>query len=494
MKKHIIAIDIGTQSSRASVMTQDGDILGIHQIAHDLDSPHPNWAQQNADGWWTETCQAIQAVVQDTGIGPSSIAAVCCCGQMHGPVGLDDQGQITTPWIQLWCDKRCGSQCEDLLTRRDELDLLMHSANPVGPAWPGLKIRWIKDNDPKAYDRTRWFLVPKDFINYRLTGVAGSDPSEMSCSFVYDCQTEAYSQALADAVGIDLGKFAPIHKSHEVMGAVTEAAAQLTGLPAGTPVVAGGGDFPVSMLGFGIVGEGVTADVTGSSTLLAAHSKTPLLNPAIQNLRHVVPGWIPFTILDCGGLSMTWCRDLVGSMRGRDASFDELIELASQASAGSEGLTFYPYMLGERRRENRQSRGGYFGLTLEHRAPQFVRAVMEGVALTMGKDVQAFQAQGHSVTHLMSVGGGTRNELWNQIKASVMGAPLQLSEEPEAGLKGAAILGAAGAGLIHDVTQTAIERRARTRVVTPDTAMTKTYESVQKEYIRIYEHMLGFWA
>jgi xylulokinase len=374
------------------------------------------------------------------------------------------------------------------------MDLLKHSANPVGPAWPGLKIRWIKDHDPEAYDRTRWFLVPKDFINYRLTGAAGSDPSEMSCSFVYDCQTEAYSRDLADAVGIDLAKFAPIRKSHEVMGQVTETAARLTGLPAGTPVVAGGGDFPVSMLGFGIVGEGVTADVTGSSTLLAAHTKKPLLHPAIQNLRHVVDGWIPFTILDCGGLSMTWCRDLVTSMRGQEASYDELIDMASQAPAGSAGLTFYPYMLGERRRENRQAHGGYFGLTLDHAAPHFVRAVMEGVALTMGKDILAFQQQGHAVRQLMSVGGGTRNELWNRIKASVIGTPLHLSEEPEAGIRGAALLGAAGAGLVQDVTQTAMERRAKTRTVEPDRAMAKAYESVQREYMRIYEHMLGFWA
>ena len=494
MKKNIIAIDIGTQSSRAAVVTQAGDILGIHQIAHDLDSPQPNWAQQKADAWWDETCRAIQAVLQETGADVSSIAAVCCCGQMHGPVGLDDRGQVTTPWIQLWCDKRCGQQCEDLLKRHEESALLKLSANPVGPAWPGLKIRWIKDHDPEAYQRTQWFLVPKDFINYRLTGVAGSDPSEMSCSFVYDCQTEAYSQDLADAVGIDLAKFAPITRSHEVMGTVTDTAAKLTGLREGTPVVAGGGDFPVSMLGFGIVGQGVTADVTGSSTLLAAHTQKPLLNPAIQNLRHVVDGWIPFTILDCGGLSMKWCRDLVSSMRGKDASYDELIDMAAQAAPGSDGLTFYPYMLGERRRENRQSRGGYFGLTLDHAAPQFVRAVMEGVALTMGKDILEFRKQGHEVRHLMSVGGGTRNELWNRIKANVIGAPLQLSEEPEAGLKGAALLGAAGAGLIQDVTQTAIERRAKTRVVEPDHDISRTYQSIQSEYIRIYEHMLGFWA
>lgn len=494
MSKNIIAIDIGTQSSRASVVTQHGQILGIHQIKHDLDSPHPSWAQQNPDSWWEEACRALQTVLKETGVNKSSIAAVCSCGQMSGPVGVDEKGMVTTPWVQLWCDKRCSEQCEDMLKRHDELELLKHSANPIVPAWTGIKVRWHKDHELDAYNRTRWFLVPKDFINYRLTGVAAADPSEMSCSFVWDCETEAYSQSLADAVGVDLEKFAPIHPSHAVIGEVTEEASKLTGIPAGTPVVAGGGDFPVSMLGFGIVGEGVTADVTGTSTLLAAHTKKPLLDVSIQNLRHVVDGWIPFTILDCGGMSMKWCKDLVSSMRGKEVSYDELIKMASEATAGSDGLIFYPYMLGERRRENTTSRGGYFGITLNHSAPHFVRAVMEGVALTMGKDILDFKKQGHKVKQLMSVGGGTRNELWNKIKASITGAPIKLSEEPEAGLKGAALLGAAGAGLIGDIAATAVERRAETRIVEPDKALVGKYREVQKEYVRIYEHMLGFWA
>lgn len=491
--KHLVAIDIGTQSSRAAVLTRDGDILGIHQIKHDLDSPHPGWAQQNPDLWWTETCRALRNVLKETGVDTASIAAVSTCGQMHGPVGVDDAGKVTTPWVQLWCDKRCGEQCEEIRKHHNEADLRRLSGNSILPAWTGIKVRWHKDHEPETYHGTRWFLVPKDFINYRLTGVAAADPSEASCSYIWDCGKEEYSDQLAAAVGVDVGKFAPVHPSHEVIGEVTAKAAKLTGLPAGVPVVAGGGDFPVSMLGFGIAGEGVTADVTGTSTLLAAHTKMPLLDPAIQNLRHVVPGWIPFTILDCGGLSMKWCRDLVSSIRGRSVSYDQLIAMAAKAPAGSEGLIFYPYMLGERRRENTTSRGGYFGLTLQHSAPHFVRAVMEGVALTMGKDLADFKHQGHQISHLMSVGGGTRNELWNKIKASITGVPIELSEEPEAGLKGAALLGAAGVGLIGDPVQTAMERRTKTRTVLPDKAMMKTYREIQKEYIRIYEHMLGFW-
>ncbi len=493
MANNILALDIGTQSVRSSVLTADGKILGIAQVKHEVDSPQPSWAQQRPDDWWSETCQAIRDILNETGVGSETIAAIGTCGQMHGPVGVDEQGAVTTEWVQLWCDKRCQPQVEAVRSQHDETRLAAIAGSSINPAWVGLKVRWHVDNEPAVYERAQCFLVPKDFINYRLTGVAAADPSEASGSFLWDCERDAYSRELAEAVGVDLAKFAPVHASHEVIGRVTGAAAKVTGLREGTPVVAGGGDFPVSMLGFGIVGHGVTADVTGTSTLLAAHSENPLVDPAIQNLRHAVDGWIPFTILDCGGLSMKWCKDLVGSVIGREVSYDELIEMASEAPPGSDGLLFFPYMLGERRRENISSHGGYFGISLNHSAPHFVRAVMEGVGLAMGKDVAIFRERGLNVKKILSVGGGTRNELWNQIKANVTRSPLELSDEPEAGLKGAALLATAGIGLIDDLAAAAIERRAAARAVQPDTNTFQAYDAAQVEFIRVYNHMLGFW-
>ena len=491
--KYIIAIDIGTQSTRASVINQDGTILIIEQIKHDIVRPLPNWAQQNPDSWWNETCHAIREVLKKANVNLSAIAVVATCGQMHGPVGIDEDGNTTTPWVQLWCDKRCNEQCQDLLAKNDQNELQKITGNPVYPSWQGIKVRWHKEHEPDSYNRTRWFLVPKDFINYRLTGVAAADPSEASCSYLYDWHTEDYSQELADIVGVDLKKFAPIYRSQDIIGEVTEEAAGQTGLPIGIPVVAGGGDFPVSMLGFGIVGEGITADVTGTSTLVAAHTVKPLLNPVIQNCRHVVEGWIPFTILDCGGLSMKWCKDLVSSLNGKEVSYNDLINLAVKAPAGSDGLLFYPFMLGERRRENISSLGGYFGINLNHSAPHFIRAVMEGVALTMGKDIIEFNKQGHKLNRLLSVGGGTRNELLNQIKSSVVNSPIEISNEPEAGLKGVAILGSAGVGLINNPVQTSIERRDDIRIIKPNSKKAKVYKKSQVEYNRIYNHMIGFW-
>ncbi len=493
MADHFLALDIGTQSARAAILDSDGVVLGIAQVAHDVDSPHQGWAQQRPNDWWQETCQAIRDVLAQTNVASESIAAIGTCGQMHGPVGIDRNGEVTTEWVQLWCDKRCQPQVEAVIAQHDETRLAAIAGSSINPAWSGIKIRWHKDNQPEVYEKSEQFLVPKDFINYRLTGVAAADPSEASGSFLWDCQRDEYSSELADAIEVDLAKLAPVSPSHEVIGSVLQSVAEQTGLRAGTPVVAGGGDFPVSMLGFGIVGEGVTADVTGTSTLLAAHSPKPLIDPAIQNLRHAVDGWIPFTILDCGGLSMKWCKDLVSNMCGHDVSYDELIAKASEAAVGSDGLTFFPYMLGERRRENTTSRGGYFGLNLNHSASQMVRSVMEGVAFAMGKDVSIFRERGLNVERIMSVGGGTRNQLWNKIKADVTRCTLEISDEPEAGLKGAALLAATGVGMIDNPVQVALSRCTKTQTVVPDAEASEAYTKFQTEFIRIYDHMLGFW-
>jgi len=493
MAASILAIDIGTQSTRAAIVAEDGTILGIEQTLYDVDSPKPGWAQQRADAWWEDTCRNVRTVLDATDITPGSITAVSTCGQMHGPVGIDDRGCVTTEWVQLWCDKRCWGQCERLRQSNDEGALSTMAANPINPAWSGLKVRWYKDNLPEAYEATRWFLVPKDFINFRLTGTAATDPSEASGSFLWDHEKDAYSGELARVIGVDLERFAPVRPSHAVIGAVTEDASRQTGIPAGAPVVAGGGDFPVSMLGFGVVGEGTASDVTGSSTLFATHSERPLIHPAVQNLRHVIPGWIPFTILDCGGMSVKWYRDLIRSASGQEVSFESLVEMASAVPEGSDGLLFYPYMLGERRRENTAARGGFFGITLNHTAGHFARAVMEGVALAMGRDAELFKRLGLEVSRIICGGGGTRNELWNQIKANVVQLPLEVSAEPEAGLKGAALLGAAGVGLIDDPGEEALRRSVSRKTIQPCPESAAWRQAALAEFGHIYDHMLGFW-
>jgi sugar (pentulose or hexulose) kinase len=184
---------------------------------------------------------------------------------------------------------------------------------------------------------------------------------------------------------------------------------------------------------------------------------------------------------------------LIGSARGEDTPYEELIEMATAVAEGSEGLIFYPYMLGERRLDNNTARGAFVGITLNHRAGHFIRATMEGVALAAGLDLELFRSLGVRVERILCVGGGARNQLWNQIKADVFQMPLELSDEPEAGLKGAALLGAAGAGLIGDPAAVARERCVAAKTVAPRPEGVERYRESLREYARVYEHMLGFW-
>jgi xylulokinase len=167
--------------------------------------------------------------------------------------------------------------------------------------------------------------------------------------------------------------------------------------------------------------------------------------------------------------------------------------MAARAPAGSDGLLFYPYMLGERRRENTDARGAFFGITLSHTAPHFARAVMEGVALAMGRDAEMFRELGVSIERLLCVGGGARNELWNQIKANATNMALELANEAEAGIQGAALLGAAGAGLIDDPASEAVSRRQTAKIVRPEGEQAQQYRESLAEFRRVYDHMLGFW-
>ncbi len=491
---YVLAVDLGTQSVRAAVVSRDGAIKGISQHPHDVDSPRIGWAQQRPDQWWESATRAIREVLEASGISAHSVSGVISCGQMHGPVGLDAQGNVVTEWTQLWCDKRCERQCDRIRENFDVNELAAITANQPTPGWVGMKVRWILDNEPAVYRKSRWFLVPKDFINFRLTGVAATDPSEASGTYLWDARADRYSAEMAEILDLDLDKFAPVSPADTIIGGLTESAAAQTGLIAGTPVVCGGGDFLVSLLGLGLTGEGSAADITGTSTLFVVHRKDPVIHPFIQNLRHVAGGWVPFFMLDSGGIAMKWCRELLSSTGRGEVTYEQMIAMAETVAVGSEGLTFYPYLFGERRPENTRARGAFFGVTNGHGAAHFARAVMEGVALSIGMNVGQFRDRGIEIRRVICAGGGTRNGLLTEIKANVLGLPLEITDEPESTIRGAGLLGAYATGLIEDMSGAADALRAVPRtIVEPREEETTRYRELQERFNRIYEHLLGFY-
>lgn len=491
--KHILAIDLGTQSIRAGLITPEGRAAAVSQEAHSIDSPSPGWAQQNPAAWWEIAKKLVRKVIGKSAIDPADIAGVIACGQMHGPTGIGRNGDITTGLTQLWCDKRCEPQCAGLKGAVGGEDLQKITGNIPGTGWTGLKVRWIKENMPDAYESTACFLVPKDFINYMLTSAFATDFSEASGSFLFDAEKEGYSGIMAERLGLDLDKFPPVFRSHDIIGRVTKSAALQTGLIEGTPVMAGGGDFLVSLISLGLADGATAIDMTGTSTLFVVKKDSPVIHPSVSNLMHGLRGWAPFVMLDTGGLNMKWLRDFLSSAASAPVSYDNMIEQAEAVPAGSDGLMFYPYLLGERRSDNVNSRGMFSGITPGHTAGHFARAVMEGTALALGMDASVFRRLGVRIERVCCIGGATRNRLLNQIKANVYGVPVEISDEPEATLAGAGLLGAYGLGLIDDIAATAARLHSKKTLIHPDEKTATVYGKMSEEFERLYGHMLGFW-
>ncbi|TXT66206.1 MAG: hypothetical protein BAJALOKI3v1_40016 [Promethearchaeota archaeon] len=488
----ILGIDLGTQTIKAALLEPDGKVLGLAKKAQKVDSPHPGWAQQQPKLWWQRIKESIQILIKQFNTLPE-IKGICVCGQMHGPVGLDKNGMITTEWTQIWSDKRSEEVCKEIRKKYNEQELAKITGNPITTGWPGVKVSWIKQNQPKIYDKSKWFLVPKDFINFKLTGKFYTDPSEASGTYLYDTSTNDYSNEMGKILGIDITKFAKITDSYEIIGEIKSEVAKELGLPNNVPVLTGGGDFIVSLLGLGLIRSDSAVDMTGTSTLFVVKRKEPILNPGIQNLRHVINGWTPFTMLDCGGLSMTWCRDFLNSVKEEEFPYEEMIKMASKIDIGSEGLLFYPYLLGERRPENVLARGSFFGITLNHQAAHFARSIMEGVSFAIGKDAQLFKEAGVDIDEVFCVGGGTNNKLLYNIKANVMNIPQIIINEPEASLRGNALLAAYGLKIIDDIEKTAKIEDSKKEVIFPNETAVKKYRVLQNDFMKMYNHLLGYW-
>ncbi len=457
----ILGIDVGTESSRAAIIRTDGSIMAVDQLFYSLVSERPGWASQDPALWWESTVKNIRNVIDKTGVKASDIAGVGAGGQMHGPVPIDADGEVISPDVQLWCDKRCEPQCSAVAERSDVRELARRAGNPIAPSWSGFKIAWVRDNYPDVYRRTATFVTPKDYINFRLSGERRTDYSEASGSYLMDAHTRTWSPELAEELGVDLAKMPPIAAASEVIGGVTAEAARATGLIKGTPVVAGGGDMPCTLLAAGIVRPGRACDITGTAAHVSVFSEAPLLDPRLMNLHHLLPGWFTFGILDSGGGSLAWfknnfCQEEVALAAEKGESvYNLLAREAAQVPAGSGGLLFLPYLMGERTLGTAYSRGVFFGLSAHHTKAHLIRSIMEGVTFDLRQSLDIMRELGIQIHEIRVIGGGARSALWRQIKADIYQAATLRLADFEGGVLGAGILAATGAGIYGDLAAVA---------------------------------------
>src|ERR1700720_2078330 len=296
-KDLLLAIDVGTGSGRAALITLTGETAAFSAREHDQIVPQFGWSEQRPASWWDGAVATVRTVLGKVDQGQHRVAAVAACGQMHGTVLIDDAGRLVLDRVPLWNDKRTREIVEEFQQAHDTDSLLRIVGNPPTVAFAAFKLMWIKRHEPKAYAAARTLLMPKDYINFRLTGARAIDFPEASCNYLLDIHKGTWSKEIVHLAGLDFTLLPPLKNASDLLATVNKEAAVETGLLEGTPVVVGAGDYPVTLLGSGVTQPGMGSDVTGTSTLITLLTEEPVLDLAITNVQGVAGAWGAFTIL-----------------------------------------------------------------------------------------------------------------------------------------------------------------------------------------------------
>jgi xylulokinase len=452
----LMGIDIGTQSTRAALLDLDGHVVASASTPQDMQTPRAGWAEQDPQAWWDTTIVNIRQAIAQASISPKGILGVGVSGQMHGTVAIGAKGELLSHGVQLWCDKRSAGLVDEFKARPEAASAYRIAGSPPVPNWFGFKIKWLQVYQPEVYERTWKFILPKDFINFKLTEAVATDYSEASGSFLMDATSKTWSQDLVDRVGVDGSKLPRICAASDVIGRVSAEAASQTGLAEGTPVVAGGGDMLCMLLAAGITRPGRASDVTGTASIMSVFTEAPVLDQRLMNLHHVMPGWIPFGIIDSGGGSLKWFKDSFCQLEVAEAQkaggevYDLLNALAAEVECGAEGLLYFPYLMGERTLGTPYARGVFFGITPRTGKGAVVRAIMEGVTFELRRTLEIVEGAGHEVSTIYHSGGGAYSDLWSQLKADIYQRRVVTFETSEGGILGSAVLAGVGAGVYAD--------------------------------------------
>lgn len=490
MRDLYLAIDVGTGGLRSALVERNGRIAAFSHREHEQIVPQFGWSEQRPMDWWTGTLATITEVLGSVENGAARVAAICTCGQMHGSVLIDADGKLTLDAVPLWNDKRTLPQVEAFARRvPTELSLAL-SANTPAPAWPAFKLAWIAENKPEALERAETLLMPKDWINYKLTGVRAQDETEASLSFLMDWQRRSWSDKLCDLTGVPRRLLAPLRHPGEVLGGLAPAVAAATGLAPGIPVLVGAGDYPMALLGSGVTEVGMGSDVTGTSSIITLLQDDAVLDPAVANVLTPNGVWGVMTLVDAGGDAVRWARR---SFHEKRRSYAEIADLAERAQAGANGLFFLPYLSGERVAEKPNSRAQFFGLKAEHGLADLHRSVLEGVAFSVRRKLDLLPAGKARPDRIVAASGGAKSALWLRIKAAMYNVPYMVPEEAECGIVGAAALAAAATGDAPDL-KTSVKRMVRYGAeIIPDQHWVELYDRMMPIYARLYEHSKAFY-
>ncbi|ERG64268.1 hypothetical protein L332_07355 [Agrococcus pavilionensis RW1] len=468
-----LGIDLGTSSVKCVLLSESGEVTAASQVAYGIDRPHPGWAEQDPELWWSATVDAVREVLVRGGALPSSIGL---SGQMHGIVLLDERGLPVRPAI-IWPDARTRAEAELWRTAVGDAQVTSRCGMPIASGLAGLSLTWLSKHEPAALAAASSVLQPKDWIRFRLTGALALEPTDACATLLFSIVDEQPVPELLALAGVSREQLPPMMATQSVAGEVTRRAADATGLRPGTPVAAGGGDQAMAAIALGLDRpERAAISISSSGTAVVPLELGTRSIATLSRTHHVIAGAHPGSRMAMGvvlaaGLATRWlAEDLLQGL----ASEGELLEAADAILPGSEGLTANPHLGGLRTPVvDGRPQGAFLGLGFHHRPAHLMRAVVDGVALSLAQSVLATPARS-PVKEIVLSGGGSRFAVWHRAIADASGLPVVLSADVDHSPLGAALVGAIAAGQPVDFDSGA---RIRGRVE-PDPVRAAAYRRV----------------
>jgi xylulokinase len=490
----LIGLDVGTSGTKAVAIDVNGKVLASVLREYPLHSPKPGWAEQDPADWKTAAISALKELASK--INPADVKAIGLTGQMHGSVFLDADNKVLRPAL-LWCDQRTAKQCDAITEKAGgEAALVGMVSNPALTGFTAPKILWLRDNEPQHFENTKKVLLPKDYIRWVLTGEYATDVADASGTLLFDVKNRCWHKGLMDLLGLDASLMPPSYEGPEITGTLSSAMAQETGLPAGTPVVAGGGDQAAGGVGCGIVRKGIVSSSLGTSGVVFAFAEEVSVDPAgrVHTFCHAVPGkWHVMGVMLSAGGALQWYRNTfcreemeLAKSTGRDA-YTYITEAAETIPPGAEGLLFLPYLTGERTpHKDPYAKAALIGLSLRHTKAHIARAVLEGVGFGMRDSLDIMREMGIPLTVSRVSGGGARSALWRQILADTGRIEITRINVDEGPAFGAAILAGVGAGCFTSVEEACDVIIKDVDSITCDSQTAARYDAFLGEYRAAY--------
>ena len=487
-----IGIDLGTSAVKLLLVSDDGHVVSTVSRPYPVSYPHPGWSEQAPEDWWQAVCSGVPELIAGSGIDAAEVAGIGTAGQMHGLVALDADGNVIRPCI-LWNDGRTAAETEHLNQTVGKDFLLQHTGNIAVAGFTAPKILWMKEHEPELFAKIRKIMLPKDYINYRLTGCFATDYSDAGGTLLLDVEHKCWSPEMLEICGLTEEQMPALHDSFDIIGHLTPEAAAALGLIETVTVIAGAGDNAAAAVGTGCLSEGQCNISLGTSGTVFLPSEGFKHDPtgAVHAFGHAAGGFhLMGCMLSAASCLKWWVEEINGSK-----DYNGLQDAVPADLLGRNPVLFLPYLMGERAPHNDPAaRSAFVGMSMDTGRAEMTLAVLEGVAFGLKDIMESARAMGVSVDSSTLCGGGAASPLWRKVLANVLNIRLEIPAEEQGPGLGGALLSAYARGAWSSLEEAAAACIHIAETVEPDPALAGLYEAKYKRFRKLYPALRALFA